>query len=179
MGTYREQQSSRYVSFPEIISARSVHPHRANSPAANFRRRRHRRRTPVARRLRSALPPVSYVKQAIVGILRRLAEFRSKTGGILDELPAFGRQGLPSTGVTETGNAILVRDRDYFHVFRHHDRRGDLMARFRIRNDARAWFSQIADFEHFKVEFDQYYLCLMAGFASGRSYRGWAVNGTG
>ena len=91
MGTYREQQSSRYVSFPEIISARSVHPHRANSPAANFRRRRHRRRTPVARRLRSALPPVSYVKQAIVGMLRRLAEFRSKTGGILDELPAFGR----------------------------------------------------------------------------------------
>jgi hypothetical protein len=43
------------------------------------------------------------------------------------------------------------------------------MARFRIRNDARAWFSQIADFEHFKVDFDQYYLCLMAGFASGRS----------
>ncbi|TIN32554.1 MAG: hypothetical protein E5Y10_33800 [Mesorhizobium sp.] len=43
------------------------------------------------------------------------------------------------------------------------------MARFRIRNDARAWFNQIADFEHFKVDFDQYYLCLMAGFASGRS----------
>jgi len=43
------------------------------------------------------------------------------------------------------------------------------MARFRMRNDARTWFNQIADFEHFKVDFDQYYLCLMAGFASGRS----------
>jgi len=43
------------------------------------------------------------------------------------------------------------------------------MARFRMRNDARTWFKQIADFEHFKVDFDQYYLCLMAGFASGRS----------
>jgi hypothetical protein len=46
------------------------------------------------------------------------------------------------------------------------------MARFRMRNDARAWFSQIADFEHFKVDFDQYYLCLMAGLASGRSTEG-------
>ncbi len=43
------------------------------------------------------------------------------------------------------------------------------MARFRMRNDARAWFKQIADFEHFRTDFDQYYLCLMAGFASGRS----------
>lgn len=43
------------------------------------------------------------------------------------------------------------------------------MARFRMRNDARDWFSQIANFEQFKVDFDQYYLCLMAGFASGRS----------
>ncbi len=43
------------------------------------------------------------------------------------------------------------------------------MARFRMRNDARTWFKQIADFEHFKTDFDQYYLCLMAGFASGRS----------
>jgi hypothetical protein len=43
------------------------------------------------------------------------------------------------------------------------------MARFRFRNDARAWFSHITNFEHFKTDFDQYYLCLMAGFASGRS----------
>jgi hypothetical protein len=48
------------------------------------------------------------------------------------------------------------------------------MARFRMRNDARDWFSQIAKFEHFKVDFDQYYLCLMAGFASGRSTEGGA-----
>ena len=43
------------------------------------------------------------------------------------------------------------------------------MARFRMRADAKNWFSQIADFEPFKVDFDLYYLCLMAGFASGRS----------
>jgi hypothetical protein len=43
------------------------------------------------------------------------------------------------------------------------------MARFRMRNDARVWFSQISGFAHFKVDFDLYYLCLMAGFASGRS----------
>lgn len=48
------------------------------------------------------------------------------------------------------------------------------MARFRMRNDARAWFSQIHDFEQFRVDFDQYYLCLMAGFASGRSTEGGA-----
>ena len=43
------------------------------------------------------------------------------------------------------------------------------MARFRMRNDARGWFKQIADFEHFNTDFDHYYLCLMAGFASGRN----------
>ena len=48
------------------------------------------------------------------------------------------------------------------------------MARFRMRNDARAWLSQISDFEQFRVDFDQYYLCLMAGFASGRSTEGGA-----
>lgn len=48
------------------------------------------------------------------------------------------------------------------------------MARFRMRNDARAWFSHINDFEQFRVDFDQYYLCLMAGFASGRSTEGGA-----
>lgn len=42
------------------------------------------------------------------------------------------------------------------------------MARFRLRNDARTWFSQINAFEQFKVDFDFYYLCLMAGLASGR-----------
>ena len=41
------------------------------------------------------------------------------------------------------------------------------MARFRIRNDARTWFKQIAG--DFNTEFDQYYFCLMAGFASARS----------
>lgn len=41
------------------------------------------------------------------------------------------------------------------------------MARFRLRTDARAWFSQIQKFEQFKVDFDFYYLCLMAGLASG------------
>lgn len=48
------------------------------------------------------------------------------------------------------------------------------MARFRLRNDAKLWFGQIANFEHFKVDFDQYYLCLMAGFASGRASEGGA-----
>lgn len=43
------------------------------------------------------------------------------------------------------------------------------MARFQIRSDARKWFKEIADFEHFNTDFDQYYLCLMAGFASNRS----------
>lgn len=43
------------------------------------------------------------------------------------------------------------------------------MARFRMRNEARAWFKSVATFEHFRWDFDQYYLCLMAGFASGRS----------
>jgi hypothetical protein len=43
------------------------------------------------------------------------------------------------------------------------------MARFRLRNDARTWFSQISGFSQFKADFDLYYICLMAGFASGRS----------
>ena len=43
------------------------------------------------------------------------------------------------------------------------------MARFRLRNDAKTWFKKIANFEHFKTDFDQYYLCLLAGFASNRS----------
>jgi hypothetical protein len=43
------------------------------------------------------------------------------------------------------------------------------MARFRLRNDARGWFGQIAKFDQFKVDFDFYYLCLMTGLASGRT----------
>lgn len=43
------------------------------------------------------------------------------------------------------------------------------MARFRMRNEAKAWFKDISNFEPFKTDFDQYYLCLMAGFASGQS----------
>ena len=42
------------------------------------------------------------------------------------------------------------------------------MARFRLRNDAKGWFSQISKFDQFKIDFDIYYLCLMAGLASGR-----------
>ena len=44
------------------------------------------------------------------------------------------------------------------------------MARFRIREDARKWFKNISGTAPFSVEFDQYYLCLMAGFASGRTH---------
>ena len=42
------------------------------------------------------------------------------------------------------------------------------MARFRMRNDARVWFNKIENFDHFKVDYDRYYFCLLAGFASGR-----------
>ena len=43
------------------------------------------------------------------------------------------------------------------------------MAYFRLRKDAEKWFREIADDPPFKVKWDVYYLCLMAGFASGRS----------
>jgi hypothetical protein len=43
------------------------------------------------------------------------------------------------------------------------------MARFRIRNDAKRWFSEVSGFEHFRTDFDQYYFCLLAGFASGQT----------
>lgn len=43
------------------------------------------------------------------------------------------------------------------------------MAYFRLRKDAEKWFREIADAPPFKVKWDVYYLCLMAGFASGRS----------
>lgn len=43
------------------------------------------------------------------------------------------------------------------------------MAYFRLRKDAEKWFGEIADAPPFKVKWDVYYLCLMAGFASGRS----------
>jgi len=42
------------------------------------------------------------------------------------------------------------------------------MARFRLHEDASKWFKNISG-EPFKTDFDQYYFCLMAGFASGRS----------
>jgi hypothetical protein len=37
---------------------------------------------------------------------------------------------------------------------------------FQLREDARKWFKDISD--HYPLLFDLYYLCLMAGFASGR-----------
>lgn len=43
------------------------------------------------------------------------------------------------------------------------------MAYFRLRKDAEKWFREIAEGPPFKVKWDVYYLCLMAGFASGRS----------
>jgi hypothetical protein len=43
------------------------------------------------------------------------------------------------------------------------------VAYFRLRKDAEKWFREIADAPPFKVKWDVYYLCLMAGFASGRS----------
>lgn len=43
------------------------------------------------------------------------------------------------------------------------------MAYFRLRTDAQSWFSEIADSPPFRVKFDVYYLCLLAGFASGRA----------
>jgi len=43
------------------------------------------------------------------------------------------------------------------------------MAYFRLRADAQSWFSEIADAPPFRVKFDVYYLCLLAGFASGRA----------
>ena len=38
-----------------------------------------------------ALPPPSYVSQALAGIRRRLSEFRSESGSVPDALPGFGR----------------------------------------------------------------------------------------
>ena len=43
------------------------------------------------------------------------------------------------------------------------------MAYFRLRKDAEKWFREIAENPPFKVKWDIYYLCLMAGFAAGRS----------
>jgi len=43
------------------------------------------------------------------------------------------------------------------------------MAYFRLRTDAQSWFSEIADAPPFKTKFDVYYLCLLAGLASGRA----------
>ncbi|WP_395943308.1 hypothetical protein [Brevundimonas sp.] len=43
------------------------------------------------------------------------------------------------------------------------------MAYFRLRKDAEKWFAQIYAVPPFKVKWDMYYLCLMAGLASGRA----------
>jgi len=43
------------------------------------------------------------------------------------------------------------------------------MAYFRLRTDAQSWFSEIADSPPFRTKFDIYYLCLIAGLASGRA----------
>lgn len=43
------------------------------------------------------------------------------------------------------------------------------MAYFRLRKDAEKWFEQIYAVPPFKVKWDMYYLCLMAGLAAGRS----------
>ncbi len=43
------------------------------------------------------------------------------------------------------------------------------MAYFRLRVDAQNWFSELRKYQQFKVMFDLYYFCLMAGFATDRS----------
>ena len=43
------------------------------------------------------------------------------------------------------------------------------MAYFRLRVDAQNWFSELRRFPQFKVLFDLYYFCLMAGLAAERS----------
>jgi hypothetical protein len=43
------------------------------------------------------------------------------------------------------------------------------MANFRLRKDAEKWFGEISNAPEIKVKWDIYYMCLMAGFASGRS----------
>jgi hypothetical protein len=43
------------------------------------------------------------------------------------------------------------------------------VASFRLRTDAEQWFSEIEGSTHIRSKFDLYYVCLMAGFASGRS----------
>lgn len=40
---------------------------------------------------------------------------------------------------------------------------------FRLREDAEKWFAKIGRTGPIKTDFDLYYFCLMAGFASGRS----------
>lgn len=43
------------------------------------------------------------------------------------------------------------------------------MAYFRLRIDAQSWFSEISERPPFRTKFDIYYLCLVAGLASGRA----------
>lgn len=41
------------------------------------------------------------------------------------------------------------------------------MADFRLRTDARKWFSELRDNRAFRVDFDIFYFCFMAGIAGG------------
>ena len=43
------------------------------------------------------------------------------------------------------------------------------MAYFRLRTDAEKWFSNITNKDPFKTKFDLYYICAMAGLATGRA----------
>lgn len=40
------------------------------------------------------------------------------------------------------------------------------MARFRVRNDAKTWFKDLLE-KSFKLDFDVFYFCFMAGIAAG------------
>ena len=40
------------------------------------------------------------------------------------------------------------------------------MARFRVRNDAKAWFKDLLE-KSFKLDFDVFYFCFMAGITAG------------
>lgn len=42
------------------------------------------------------------------------------------------------------------------------------MADFRLRTDARKWFSELRNNKAFRVDFDVFYFCFMAGIAGGQ-----------
>jgi hypothetical protein len=41
------------------------------------------------------------------------------------------------------------------------------MARFRVRNDAKVWFKDLLEEKSFKMDFDAFYFCFMAGITAG------------